>query len=269
MLYDDPLEELAAAVDADELCRLLVESAGGWGGSKRHQEAVELLEAVHGTGELGNGFLALLLCTCSRWDRVTARLIAALEESDLLTGAELDELAESFLVDELTVECSPEWLWPDPAGPEPGDEIGEVLVAGGEIVIPDGDSQIVITVDDDLPFVSRRRPEPPLRRWAAARVLRTDPTGLDELVGLANRLAPAHRAALLQGLLDGASGLAEPDRRRLVRLGLGATTTSARGRALDVLCDLDGPDAALRRAREDGNEQVRKWHPAAAQPLFT
>jgi hypothetical protein len=100
-------------------------------------------------------------------------------------------------------------------------------LAGGEIVIPHGDGEFVITVGDDVPVVSRRRPELPLWRWAAARALRTGLARLDDLGGLANRLALSQRAALLQGLLDGASGLAEPDRRRLVRLGPGATTTGA------------------------------------------
>lgn len=60
-------------------------------------EAVELLAKVHGTSELPASFVALMVCTCRRWDRVTARLIAAIEDSALLDDAELDELADSFL----------------------------------------------------------------------------------------------------------------------------------------------------------------------------
>jgi hypothetical protein len=33
------------------------------------------------TGELPGSFVALMVCTCRRWDRVTARMIAAIEDS--------------------------------------------------------------------------------------------------------------------------------------------------------------------------------------------
>lgn len=221
---DDPLSELAGATDADELCRLLLESAWGWGSSTRHGEAVDLLRSVRGTGELGDGFLALLLCTCSRWDRVTAKLIVALEASGLLTGADLDSLAESFLADEVIVECPVGWLRPDLLGLEFGDEAGDV----------------VLTVADDLPIVERRRPEPPLRRWGVSRALRADPGRLDELLAAAGTLPPAHRDAVLQGLLDRARALAAPDQRRLVQRGLRAGTAAARHPAGEALSPLRG-----------------------------
>jgi hypothetical protein len=251
VLYDDPLSELADAADADELCRLLLESAWGWGSSTGHMEAVDLLRSVRGTGELGDGFLALLLCTCSRWDRVTAKLIVALEESDLLACGDLDSLAESFLTDEVIVECPVSWLRPDLVGLEFGDDAGDVM----------------FTVAGEIPITERRRPEPPLRRWAAARALRADPGLLDALLDDAGSLPPAHRDAVLQGLLDSASGLAPPDRRRLVQRGLRAGTAAARRRALDVLGDLDGSDAARRRAQRDRNEHVRRWRPRVQQPV--
>ena len=51
----------------------------------RHQEAVELLAGVIGTGELPAALVALMICTCQRWDRVTARLITEIEHSDCST----------------------------------------------------------------------------------------------------------------------------------------------------------------------------------------
>ena len=91
--YGDPaMEELAAARDSDELCRLLVQSPWGWGSSTRHGEAVSLLRGLRG-GTLPGSLVALLLCTCRRWDRVTAKLIAAVEECGVLSGPDLDELA--------------------------------------------------------------------------------------------------------------------------------------------------------------------------------
>ena len=112
VLWDDdsPLDELAAIDDAEELCRQLLARPCGWGTSTRHMEAVELLDGVHGTSELPASFVALMLCTCRRWDRVTARLIAAVEDSGLLGDADLDELAESFLSHEHVISYPLTWV---------------------------------------------------------------------------------------------------------------------------------------------------------------
>jgi len=112
---DEAFEGLAALGDAEELCRRLLASPWGWGRSTGHQEAVELLAGVTGTSDLPPVFVALLICTCRRWDRVTARLITALEHSELLDAADLDELAEVLLSDEHVIPyplawVSPEWL---------------------------------------------------------------------------------------------------------------------------------------------------------------
>jgi hypothetical protein len=99
--YGDPaMEELAAARDSDEPCRLLVRSPWGWGSSTRHEEAITLLRGQRG-GTLPGSLVALLLCTCRRWDRVTAKLIGGIEECGVLSGPDLDELAESLLSDEV------------------------------------------------------------------------------------------------------------------------------------------------------------------------
>jgi hypothetical protein len=52
---------------------------------------------------------------CRRWNRVSAKLIAALEDCGLMEVAELDELAERFLADDSTIPyplawVSPQWL---------------------------------------------------------------------------------------------------------------------------------------------------------------
>jgi len=56
---------------------------GGWGSSTQHIEAIELLATVQRTSELPASFVALMVCTCRRWRRVTGRLIAALQDSAL------------------------------------------------------------------------------------------------------------------------------------------------------------------------------------------
>lgn len=246
VLWDDdaPLEELAAGSDAEELCRQLLASPWGFGSSTRYREAVDLLANVQGAGDLPASFVALLLCTCRRWDRVTARLIAGIEESGLLSDDQLDDLTESLLADELVISyplawVSPQWL---------------------DVDLRDG-AGLVCTVDEDALGEHRPSLEPPLRRWAARRALRADPEQLDDLLSAASRLEPRHRDALIHGLLDAADALDENRQRSLVRRGLKTAQAGVRRAALDRLCELDGPETARRRARADANAAVRRWHP--------
>jgi hypothetical protein len=241
---DPAFEELAAAGDSDELCRFLVRSPWGWGSSTRYGEAVSLLRATHGRGTLPGSLVALLLCTCHRWNRVTGKVIAAIEGSGLLTSVELDELAESLVSDDVVAVfplawVSPEWLEFDPA---------------------EGTARTV-QVNDEALGRARRRLEPPLRRWAAARALGNDPGRLDGLLETADGLPPRHRDALLHGLLDAAASLAVCQRRQLVRRALRSGIARVRRAALDRLCELDGPEAALRRAASDADRTVRAWRP--------
>jgi hypothetical protein len=233
-----------AIEDSEELCRQLLASPSGWGSSTNHVEAVELLSRVHGTAELPGGFVALMLCTCRRWDRVTARLIVAIEDSGSLGDTDLDELAESFLAHEHVISyplawVSPQWL---------------------DVDLSDGTSR-TYTVDEDTLAKHRLSFEPPLRRWGARRALRADPRRLDDLLRGAEAFESRHRDALIHGLLDAAEVLEEARRRRLIQRGLQTAQASVRRTALDQLCELDGSEAARRRAHADTNASVRKWRP--------
>jgi hypothetical protein len=239
---DDAFEELVAIDDAEELCRRLLACPWGWGSSTRHAEAVEVLASVHGAGELPMSFVALMLCTCRRWDRVTSRLIAAVENSGLLDSTALDELAQSFLSHEQVIAyplawISPQWL---------------------EIDLGDGHG-ISRTVEEDTLAHHRVIVEPPLRRWAAGRALRSKPARLRELLRATELFKPRGRSALIHGLLDAAEVLDEPRRRRLIDRGLNASGANVRRAALDRLCELDGPEIARRRALSDQNAAVRQW----------
>lgn len=242
---DAAIHELQSAEDGDELCGLLLQSGWGWGDSTRAGEPVELLRGVHGTGELPASFIAMLLCTCKRWYRCTAKLIAALVDSGLLTDGELDELAEACLTPKIDIDypiglTHPDWMT------EFADE------ASGK----------TYTLGPDTRCHASRHPEPPLRRWAAARVLYRNPGQYGELRAVARSLSdPRHRDAVTHGLLDAADALEPDTRRELVRHGLRSSQAAVRRRALDRLAELDGPEAARRRARRDRNARVRAWNP--------
>jgi hypothetical protein len=188
----------------------------------------------------------MLLCTCKRWHRCTTKLIAALEESGLLTNGELDELAEAFLTPKIEIDypiglARPEWVT--------------------QFVVDEASGN-TYTLGPDTRCHDSRRPEPPLRRWAAARLLRGDPEQYTELRVVARSLDdPGHRDAVIHGLLDAADALEPDTRRELVRHGLRSGQAAVRRIALDRLAELDGPEAARRRARADRNVQVRAWRP--------
>jgi len=241
---DEAFEGLAALGDAEELCRRLLASPWGWGRSTGHQEAVELLAGVTGTSDLPPVFVALLICTCRRWDRVTARLITALEHSELLDAADLDELAEVLLSDEHVIPYPLAWVSPEWLAVELHDASGNIRV-----------------VDQDTLGRRRTRVEPPLSRWAARRALRANPARLEQLLSDADPLAPRHRDAVIHGLLDAADRLEVTERRGLVDRGLHGGQSNVRLAALDLLCELDGPDAARSSAHTDTNATVRKWQP--------
>jgi hypothetical protein len=229
---DEAFHDLAAIEDAEELCRRLLASPWGWGRSTGHIEAIELLANVQGTSELPAAFIALMVCTCQRWDRVTARLIAALDDSALLDDTELDELAESFLSHEHVISYPLTWVSPQWV------EVDLDVGAGRTYTVNEG------TLAQHRPTV-----EPPLRRWAANRALRSNTARLEELLRGGDLFEPRHRDALIHGLLDAADVLDEPARRGLIERGLNTAHASVRRTALDHLCELDGPETALHRAR--------------------
>ena len=275
-MWDDDedlaLRELSSARDTDELCRLLLQSSWGWRSSSHHVEAVDLLGKVQGTWTLPTAFCALLLCTCQRWQAVTAKLIAAIEASGMLTSSDLDELAESFLNEDVMVRYSlawlnPEWLNPEWLNPEwLNPEWLNPEWLNPEWLKDLANETGMASVAEDATGSDRRRIQPPLHRWAASRTLRKEPQRLDGLLATASALPPHDRDALVLGLLDAAGSLKEAPRRGLVRRGLGSGQARVRRAALRWLSELDGLEAARRRARSDPDATVRKWEPAPSPP---
>jgi len=246
----DPLDdfvELWTAENAEALWKALTlrQSLSG----AHPFEAVGLFRRHHENGEDGAVTTALLLCTASHWGRDTARLIAGLVDTAILGDMDLDVLATTFLwSDRFRFEYPARWINSgliaiDLDGPE------------GPVSIPLG------RVDPDSTVPVERDIAPPLRRWAAARVLRTDPRTLDRLRARAAELGPIDGGAIASGVLDAVDVLDASGARRAIELGLGWPRGSVRLLALDVLAAID-PENAARRAATDPDRKVRAWSPA-------
>lgn len=146
---------------------------------------------------------ALLLLTDRRWRNATGRLVRQIEESGLVPDEHLDLLAQTFLA------AGPQVYWE-----APGD-----WFAGPAIVLDtdDADASEDQEPDDpeDGPVVFAREVRPPLRRWAAGRAVRSDPTCWGALARRARQVEPRGGAAIIHGLVDGVDVLT-PEARDVV-----------------------------------------------------
>jgi hypothetical protein len=243
----DPLSDLVAlwtASNPEELWRALVLQSGR--STTDYWSAVGLLRRHHRDGTPGALATTLLLCTNRRWDRRTRRLIAGIVDTSILGKDDLDELATCFLwSDRYRFEYPVGWI---------GTRWVGIDVDGGEGAV----SPQVMHLDPRTPVPVERSIAPPLRRWAAARVLRTEPGVFDAIRARAAELATRDGGAVVSGMLDAVDVLDDGVARKAIDLGLGWTRASVRLVALDLLAAID-PEAARRRAAGDSDAKVRNW----------
>lgn len=190
----DDLVALHSAEDAGELHRRLLCFGDGGGNKADAFEPWCLLHRFHADEPDGAAITALLLLTDRRWRNATSRLVRRIDESGLVPDDQLDLLAQAFLG------AGPRVYWE-----APGDWFD------GPAIMLDPDSHDVVDVvdaedldgPDDGPVVFAREIRPPLRRWAAARVVRSDPACWGALVKRAREVDPRDGAAIMFGLVDG------------------------------------------------------------------
>ena len=200
---------------------------------------------------------ALLLCTDHRWRKAAHQLIHELADSGLLDGPTLDQLAEWFVTADLEVSVPPH------------------LFVGAPVVFTasrtdDATLTVELPRPEQVPPRSRRRRDadlvsvprsvwPPLRRWAAARHLRSATASWRDLVDIAAELPSRDATMILAGVMDAADTIAEVDRAVAVEVGLTSGSGIVRFAALTALAVLEGPDVAKARAATDPSEKVRAW----------
>lgn len=194
----EDLVALSTAGTADELHRRLVLMPMVDRNPSDSFEPLCLFRQYHQDNPAGAVTTALLLVTDRRWRRAVGRIIAGVDASGLVRDDDLDLLAEAFL----RAGESLYWRVPD-----------EWFAAGFEIVLGDlggnvdlDDEAAPVGADDEdwdpASTVTTREIRPPLRRWAAARLVRRQSQRWGAVQGQARELDPRSGAAVMRGLLD-------------------------------------------------------------------
>ena len=191
---------LHGAHDPVELHRRLLCFGAGGGNKADAFEPWCLFHGVHADQPDGAAVTALLLLTDRRWRNATSRLVRRIDESGLVPDDQLDLLAHTFLA------AGPQVYWEAPGDWFAGPAI--VLDPDGDDVVDAADIEDQEEEPDDGPVVFAREIRPPLRRWATARIVRSDPGGWAPLVKRAREVDPRDGAAIMFGLLDGIDAVA-------------------------------------------------------------
>ena len=244
------LVELWSANSADDLHRVLVLHPV----MRRSADAFEpygLLVKHHEAEPDSSIVTALLLLTDQRWRDGVSHLVRRIEDAGVLDAGALDLLAQTFL----SADKALYWEVPD----DWFDEMG-----------------VIISFDDDPstaeqpgaavgPTVARRDLPPPLRRWAAARIVRQEPSSWGAVFARARELDSRSSAAIMNGLLDVVDMIAMPAQNLLIRAGLDSSDHAVRRVAFGLVAARDGFDAAYARAINDPNARIRAWAQAGME----
>lgn len=160
---------------------------------------------VHKDNPDGAVATALLLVTDHRWRKAAGRLMRQIDESGIVRPEDLDVLAQTFLV----------------AGPQVYWEVPGQWFDGPAVIIDIGPQ----SVDDEPkessgegPVIVARDVRPPLRRWAAGRLVRADSGVWGQLVRRAREMGPRGGAAIVRGVLDGVEDLTPAARTAVLTL---------------------------------------------------
>jgi hypothetical protein len=269
----DPNEGLHEAANlwlaesADDLRRVLVlhppirlSTAAG--------EALGLLEKFRATEPDTIVQTAVLLLTDRRWKGTCGQVIRGIESRDLLEDEDLDLLATTFLAaDDAVYWAVPdEWfeggavIVLDEAGDVDPDEAETDEVETDEVETDEVETDEV----DSGKTVARREVQPPLRRWAAERVVRGDPSFWPGVMQRSDELGGRRGAFVALGLLDALDVLPDATQGLLVEKAARARDQAVRLAGYERLAVRAGADVARERAKRDPSAKVRAWATKAA-----
>lgn len=187
---------------------------------------------------------AQLILTDLRWRRVTAPLVVDIEQSGILSEGDLDRLADGFLWEDTLA-------WPVP----------EQWLRDGTVRVGRGShkpGRTAVVIDRMIP--------PPLRRWAAARIVGRQPRRAADVLERVGGMDAGAGDATMAGVLDAAASLPPDARAELTELGCAWPNGTVRLRALKLWAETDR-EAALRGAAADASATVRAWGQKLASQL--
>lgn len=173
--------------------------------------------------------------------------------SGLIPDEHLDLLARAF------VAATEALYWELPADWFGGPEITMPSRARSRGSMPEADADVE-------PVVMARELQPPLRRWAAARLIRAEPSAWSGGVQEARNLDARSGAAVMAGLVDAADVLPPRARKVLMGLALDWGARSTHLAALEHLARHGGVERARKRARSDSDATIRRWGEHLATP---
>jgi hypothetical protein len=237
--------DVADAPDAQQLWRLLVIATGG--SEQAPSVAIDTFQRLHDAGQPEPVDSALLLCTDWRWRRTSARVLAGILASGILDDEQQDRLAE-------------ELLWPDKARyVYPLGWLGSTFIEIDLPLVSGAPRQRTVHADPKKPVTAERHVWPPLRSWAAERVLARHRAALTDVVARARELPARDGAAVITGAVHAADELDPEQARTVVEVALRWGHKTSRKAALDQLTTWGEHDRAHALAVDYPDAAIRAW----------
>lgn len=206
--------------------------------------AIDAFRRLHRGGEPGAFDSALLLCTDWSWRRVSAKVISGVVDSGILDDDDQDRLADALLWQDWVHYRHPIW-W-----------------IGTTFVEYDRESRRLgrtISVDADTFTTTNRSVWPPLRTWAAGRVLGQGRASVDDVLERLRSLPARHAAAVVAGAVRVADALDDDQARTVLNAALTSRHKAPRKAALERLLASGEGELVRTLASNDPDASVRRW----------
>jgi hypothetical protein len=242
---EEPPTDVADALDAQHLRRLLVTAPHGR--ELAPSVAIDTFQRLHEAGQQEPVDSALLLCTDWRWRRTGAPVLAGILATGILDDDQQDQLAG-------------ELLWPDKVNyVHPLGWFGSTFIEFDLSPAPRAPRQRTVHADPNTPMTTQRHVWPPLRSWAAQRILARHRATPTEVMARARELPARDGAAMVTGAVHAAAELDPDQARTVVDTALRWGHKTPRKAALERLVLWDQHDRARALAAGDPDATIRAW----------
>ena len=206
--------------------------------------AVDAFRRLHRGGEPGAFDSALLLSTDWRWHSVSAKVIAGIADSGILDDDDQDRLADVLLCQERVQYRHPVW-W-----------LGTTMI---EFDLDSAGPGRTVRIPPDTPTNAHRNVWPPLRAWAAGRVLMRYRASAGDVLDHARSLPARDAAAVVTGAVRVVDHLDPDQARTVLNAALAWGHKAPRKAALERLL-ADGEDDLVQAlTANDPDASIRRW----------